>query len=179
MLQSAMLNEKVSRNIVLVGFMGAGKSLVANKLAKRCQRQIVSTDRLIEEQENKPIAEIFSQKGEAYFRALEKEIVLKIADRKNLIVDCGGGIVINQENIENLRKQGTIFYLFATPEMIYENIKDQKHRPLLQVKDPLEKIRELLDQRKVFYAQADYTIDTCHQSLDQACDEILKIMSPK
>ena len=167
----------MSKNIVLVGFMGAGKSVVAKNLATALKRQVVSTDHLIEEKEKRPIADIFTDSGEAYFRTVEKAVVAEVSLKKDLIIDCGGGVILNQDNIENLKKAGILFYLATSPDVVYERVKSQRHRPLLNVPDPKRKIEELLTSRKAKYEQAHYTIDTSLKTVTQVVDEILKLIS--
>ena len=97
-------NAKNLKNIVLVGFMGAGKSVVAKNLGAILKRHVVSTDAMIVEREKRPITDIFKDSGEAYFRGVEKSVVEEVSKKNNLIVDCGGGVVLNQDNIDNLKK---------------------------------------------------------------------------
>ena len=163
------------RNIVLVGFMGSGKSLTSNKLAGVLKCKVFSTDKLIEQREGRAITEIFRDSGEAYFRKVEKEVVKEISDKKGIILDCGGGVVLDSDNMTNLRKNGTIFYLSAPPERIYNNIKGQKHRPLLNVNNPQAKISELLEARKPYYEKADIIIDA-DKPIGQIAEDILKVI---
>ena len=93
----------MTKNIILTGFMGAGKSLISRHLADMLGREVVSTDDLIEEREERTINDIFERSGEAYFRELEAAVVRDIAQKENLIIDCGGGIVLNPENIERFK----------------------------------------------------------------------------
>ena len=119
------------KNIVLVGFMGAGKSVVGKKLAILLKRNLVSTDALIVEREKRPIADIFKDSGEPYFRGAVKAIVEDVSKKENFIIDCGGGVVLNPDNMSNLKKGGVVFYLKAKSEVLYERVKSEKHRPLL------------------------------------------------
>ena len=166
----------MSKNIALVGFMGAGKSVVAMNLAVRLKREVVSTDALIVEREERSIADIFKDSGEAYFRELEKKVVAEISQKSNLVIDCGGGVVIKQENIDVLKKNGILIYLKTSPEVIYERIKEEKHRPLLSVSDPKAKIKELLKARESQYAQAHHTVETSHKTVEEAVREILTLI---
>ena len=166
----------MSKNIVLVGFMGSGKSLTSNKLAGALNRKIVSTDKLIEQRERRTITNIFRDSGEAYFRQIEKETVKQVSEQTGIIIDCGGGVVLDPENVENLKKNGRVFYLSAPPERIYSNIKSQKHRPLLNVEDPQAKIGELLQARKPYYEKADIVIDA-DKSINQIAEDILEVVN--
>ena len=167
-------NAKNLKNIVLVGFMGAGKSVVAKNLGAILKRHVVSTDAMIVEREKRPITDIFKDSGEAYFRGVEKSVVEEVSKKNNLIVDCGGGVVLNQDNIDNLKKNGVMFYLEVTPDVIYDRVKNEKHRPLLNVPDPKARIEELLKVRQSKYVKAHYTIDTSHKTIKQVVNEILK-----
>ena len=156
--------------------MGSGKTVVAKALAKELKRTVISTDELIEKKEKKIIREIFRESGENYFRRLEREAVKEISQKENVIIDCGGGVVINPDNMADLRHNGIIFYLSTSPEYIYKRVKDHPHRPLLNVDDPLRKIKELLEKRKKFYEKADYTLDTNGKTPEQNCEEVLEII---
>lgn len=166
----------MKKNIVLIGFMGTGKTSVSQRLGEILKRPCVSTDRIIEEKEKRSIAEIFKSSGEEYFRRQEKEIVKELSQKENLIIDCGGGVVLQQENIDRLKENGILIYLSTDPEVIYQRTKDQLHRPLLNVPNSQTKIQELLDQRKFYYEQAHFIIDTSHLSVDQSAQKILALL---
>ncbi len=154
--------------------MGAGKTSVAKKLAERLHKELVSMDDLIENREGTTISQIFSQKGEPYFRKVERDIVEELSQKGDLIIDCGGGIVIQQDNINNLKRNGRIVYLKTSPEVIYERVKAETHRPLLQVKDPKARIEELLKIREPYYNQANIIVNTDAKTVDEVVDEICK-----
>jgi len=164
----------MEKNIVLIGFMGSGKSVIARELAKRLKVEMISTDALVEAREGQLIHEIFKSKGEAYFRNLESDIVREISSRRGVIIDCGGGVVLRKENLPHLKANGIVFYLQATPEVIYERIKHEGHRPLLKTPDPLGCIKELYQQRLPLYNQADHVIDANDASIEGPIVEILK-----
>ena len=164
----------MKKNIVLVGFMGAGKTLVSQRLAEILKRPRISTDEAIEQKEQRSITDIFRDSGEKYFRQQEKEIIFELAQKENLIIDCGGGAVLQQENLDRLKKNGILFYLFVSPEIVIRRTKNQIHRPLLNVPHPQIKIQKLLNQRKSFYEQAHFTVDTDAQSVEQTAQEVLK-----
>jgi len=153
------------KNIVLIGFMGCGKSLTSNKLAEILDRRVISTDKLVEQREGQSIAEIFKRSGEEYFRGVEKEIIKEISDQSGMIIDCGGGVVMDDENMVNLKKNGRVIYLAASPESLYSNVKHRSHRPLLSVVNPKLKITELLEERKPYYEKADVTINVDHRTI--------------
>jgi len=165
------------KNIVLIGFMGCGKSLTSNKLAETLDRKVISTDKLVEQKEGQSIAEIFEISGEGYFRRVEKEIIKEISDQSGMIIDCGGGVVMDDENMANLKKNGHVIYLSASPESIYNNIKHRSQRPLLNVADPQLKITELLEERKPYYEKADVIINADHRTINQIAEDVLKVLA--
>ncbi len=167
------------KNIYLVGFMGTGKTETARLLAKRLGRVFVDMDDLIEEREKISIPEIFKNKGEPYFRGIEKEIVGELSKKKGLVVACGGGAFVDPENIRMFKSSGTVICLTSTPEMILKRTRRFAHRPLLNVENPLEKIKELLVKRMPFYEQAHCLIDADRLSVEQAAEEVLRCLNSK
>jgi shikimate kinase len=147
-------------NIVLIGFMGTGKSTIGKLLAKQLDFQFVDVDARIEDQAGKSITEIFQSEGEGYFRKLETEIAEKLSSEKSQVIATGGGFVLNPQNIAALKSESLIISLKASPLVIYERIKNEKHRPLLAVSDPLARINQLLQERATQYRDADVIIDT-------------------
>ena len=166
-------------NIVLVGFMGTGKSVVGKKLARALKREFIDTDKIIENRAGKTISDIFADDGEIYFRDLEAEVIRDISGKENSVIITGGGAVLRDENINNLKKNGIIFCLKALPEIIYNRVRNDIKRPLLQVENPLEKIKEMLEQRKKYYDKADYIIDTSEMTADEVVKEIRKYFLDK
>lgn len=152
--------------------MGTGKTAIARAVSERFGMRYVSTDDLIEKKERTSIPEIFSKKGEGHFRMLEKNVVREVSLMENVVIDAGGGVVIDPENVGNLKKTAIVICLWATPEVILERTKRYSHRPLLNVPDPLAKIKKLLAKRKPFYEKADYRIDTSNMILNAVTDEI-------
>ncbi|MGE4357765.1 MAG: shikimate kinase [Candidatus Omnitrophota bacterium] len=166
-------------NIVLVGFMGTGKTTVAKELAKLLKYEYVSLDSLIEEREKKSIPQIFAEHGEDYFRDVESKIVKEVSEKEYLVIDAGGGVVLRQENVINLKKKGLIICLKAEPEVIWERVKNYSHRPLLNVPNPRERIAELLKIREPYYAQADYFLDTSRLTVQEVVEGILKLLKER
>ena len=164
------------RNIILVGFMGTGKTTIATALAHRLKMHYVSTDDLIEKKEKSTINEIFTRKGEEYFRDVEASVIRDIADKENLVIDAGGGAVLREDNMANFRSNGVVICLAADEETIMARTKKYKHRPLLNVEDPKRRIRELLVKRAPFYAKADHCIDTGKLTAKQVIDRIVEIV---
>ncbi|HAZ10270.1 MAG: hypothetical protein A2047_03215 [Omnitrophica bacterium GWA2_41_15] len=161
-------------NIILVGFMGTGKSVVGKKLATKLNRDFMELDDMIELREKMPIKDIFEKKGELYFRLVEKEVVKEAARRKDIVISAGGGAIIDVENFKNLKNSGTIICLKASPETILKRTIGLKTRPLLNVQDPKKKIEELLKKREPYYNKADFSINTDNLSIGSI---VLKIMS--
>ncbi|MDP2654873.1 MAG: shikimate kinase [Candidatus Omnitrophota bacterium] len=165
----------MKKNIVLIGFMGSGKSFTGKDLGKKLNRRVLSTDDLVEKKAGKSIAEIFRDEGEKHFRALEKEVVAGIVCEEGVVVDCGGGIVLDPENVAALKKNGVLIYLRTSPEWVYRRVKGQVKRPLLNVPDPQKKIAELLKEREPAYRQADHTVDTDAKTWEEVGDEIVAL----
>jgi shikimate kinase len=163
------------KNIVLVGFMGTGKTVVAKGLAKRLKMKFVDLDDLIEEREGKKISQIFAENGEPYFRQVEKEIAREVSQQKNRVIACGGGVVLDKENVENLKRNGIMICLSARPGVVLERTKGYLHRPLLNTEDPKAKIEELLKFRAPFYSLADYTIDTSELTIEEVVGRVIEI----
>ena len=165
------------KNIVLVGFMGTGKTTIAKILSGKLGMKYISTDDMIKAGEKSSIADIFSKKGESYFRKIEKEAIRYVSGMDGVVVDAGGGVVIDAENIENLKKKGLLVCLSAAPEPVLERTKAYSHRPLLEGADPLSKIKELMESRKQFYKRADFCVDTGGKSPTEVSSEIERIIN--
>lgn len=164
------------KNIILVGFMGTGKTAVGKALAARLKMKFVDMDDLIEEREGIKIPDIFASKGEPYFRKIEKEIAKEVSARSGLVIAAGGGAVIDEVNVKNLKSSGVMICLTATADKIFNRTRAHTHRPLLNVSDPKEKISELLAKRAEYYARADHRIDTSRLSVGEVVDKILNIV---
>jgi len=165
------------KNIVLVGFMGSGKTTIATKLANELGLRYISTDDLIEKREKRTINEIFTKSGEDYFRDVESGVIRGLSGREGLVIDTGGGVVIREENLANLKSVGVVICLTADEETIMARTKKYKHRPLLNVEDPKLKIRTLLAKRAPFYAKADHCIDTGKFTVRQVVEKIIEIVT--
>jgi shikimate kinase len=164
----------MNKNIVLIGFMGTGKSEVGKELAKKMGYAFIDTDDLIEKRERISISGIFEKYGEPYFRKAESEIIEEVSKKDGVVISTGGGAVIKKENIENLKKNSVMVCLTASPESIYERVRDANNRPLLKINDPLTRIKELLKEREEYYSQADMTLDTSDKSTADIVNIILE-----
>lgn len=167
--------ERNITNIVLVGYMGTGKTAVGKKLAEVLQMELVDTDDVIEADCGMAISDIFSEMGEEYFRDLESRAIEKACELSNHIIFTGGGAVIRNKNIQNLKRTGLIFCLDATPEVIWKRVSRETHRPLLQVEDLMGRIREMMETRRPFYDKADYRIDTSQLTIEQVAEKITEL----
>lgn len=167
----------MDKNIYILGFMGTGKSRVSRVLAKNLNRDFYEMDEIIEKKEGISITEIFSQKGENYFRRLEAKVLKELSLKQKIIVSCGGGVVIDDDNIEVMRKTGVLICLRAKPETILNRVKDDNNRPLLVVPDPLSKITTMLDERSGYYAKCDNFVDTDGLSVDDVAKKVLTIIN--
>lgn len=165
----------IVHNIVLVGFMGTGKSEVGRRLAARLGRVFIDTDTVIEQKMGISIAQLFAEKGENYFRQQERHVIAQTCQSNGQIIATGGGAIVDPLNAQQLKENGFVVCLSAVPEVIYERVRCHADRPLLQGEDPLTKIRTLLQARAEAYAQADVTIDTSQRSADEVTDAVLTV----
>lgn len=165
------------RNIVLIGFMGSGKTTVGLRLSYKLRKTVIDTDKLIEKNEGRAITDIFATEGEAHFRMLETRTLEELVTKaQNEIVSVGGGTPVREENRELLRKIGTVVYLKITPDAVYERLKNDTTRPLLQGENPRGKIEKLLGERESLYAScADIIVDVSEKEMD----EVLEIITSK
>lgn len=162
-------------NIFLIGFMGTGKSTVSEELKKKLGRELVDMDQFIEETQGMPISEIFEKYGEDYFRDVESNTLIELQKRKQLIVSCGGGVVLREENAAYMKKSGKVVLLTAEPETIYERVKNSSARPILNGNMNVEFIRGLLQQRQAKYmAAADITVSTDGKTAAGIAEEIVR-----
>ena len=161
-------------NVILIGFMGSGKTTVGLKLSYRLRRPVIDTDKEIEREEKRPITDIFATDGEAYFRDKETAYLRKLLTSvSNQIISVGGGLPLREENRVLLHELGQVFYLKASDMTIYERLKHDTTRPLLQGADPQSKIRKLLSERDVYYQEAaDVIVDVDNKDFEQILREI-------
>lgn len=167
-----------SQNIMLIGFMGTGKSTVAAYLSQMLAMEVVEMDAMIVEKEQMSINEIFEKYGEDYFRDVESKTIVELQGKSQLVVSCGGGVVLRDENIKNMKKNGRIVLLTASPETIYERVKDSTERPILNNQMNVSFISELMEKRRERYLQAaDIMIDTDHKKVEEICEEMVERLS--
>ena len=162
-------------NIILVGFMGTGKTVVGRRLASRLGWTHVDTDDLIVDRAGKSIPDIFAQDGEPHFRDLETEVIRGLGGRERCVITTGGGCVMRVDNMRALREAGMVVNLAARPGVILGRCGGNAERPLLRVENPLAKIHELMGQRAPFHAMAQHTVDTSNLDVDSVVEVILKL----
>jgi shikimate kinase len=161
-------------NLALVGFMGTGKSSVGRLAAEQLHFAFIDTDELIENEVGKAIPEIFAQLGESAFRKYERDVVSALSGRRDTVIATGGGLVADPANLASLKTHALVVCLWASPETIWERVRAQTHRPLLQTPDPPARIRELLEQRGPSYRQADVLVHTGFRSSKEVAQHILQ-----
>jgi len=168
-------------NLIITGFSGTGKSLVAKEVARGLNWSFLDTDDEIVKQTGKPIAEIFRQDGEDKFRELEREMIRKACQKSQTVIAIGGGAIVDPQNYELLAKTGLIVCLEAKPETIYERLfreaaysPETEVRPLLANDNPLERIRQLKASRQPYYANVDWTVHTDNLNIDQVAEEVIR-----
>ena len=163
-------------SIALIGFMGVGKTAVGEALAERLDKRFIELDSLIERKAGKSISEIFQQDGEVAFRELEIEVTREVSRNKNLVIACGGGLVLNKINIDRLRNESIIVYLTASPSAILNRIPSEgKEIPLLNTPDRALTIQELSRFREPFYERAaDIKIDTSKLDINSVAEQIIE-----
>jgi shikimate kinase len=161
------------KNIALIGFMGTGKSTVGRLVADQLKFEFLDTDTLIEQRTGKKITEIFAQNGEPAFRDLEAQLVEELSGRTRTIISTGGGLPANPANLASLKTHALVICLWAAPEHIFDRVREQSHRPLLNDPDPLGKIRTLLAAREPYYKQADVLLNSDLRSAREVAQQVI------
>lgn len=168
------MSKGINCNIFLIGFMGAGKSTIARTLQRELGFPLVEMDERIVQEQGMSINDIFAQYGEAHFRDIESQLVVDLGKQEPSIVSCGGGVVVRPENTQNMKKSGRIVLLKASPETIFERVKNSTDRPILNGHMNVEYIAELMEKRRALYEEAaDITIQTNGKTREQICEEII------
>lgn len=161
-------------NIVLIGFMGAGKSTIAGMMHEAFSMEVIEMDQVIADQQGMSIPEIFEKYGEEYFRDLETNLLIDMQDRQNVIISCGGGVALRERNVKEMKRNGKVVFLTASPETILERVKDDDDRPLLNGHKNVEYISRMMETRRPKYeAAADFIISTDGKSSYDICREIV------
>ena len=168
------------KNIILIGFMGTGKTAVGRRLAARLGYRYLDTDMIIEGQAGCTIAGIFEKHGEAYFRELERSVIQEVVRSEGCVISTGGGAVVDPENLALLKKNGLVVCLTSSPEKIMERTgRKRGERPLLSGKEPIEEIKRLLELRAPYYENADWTVDTSKKTVAQVVEIVVAIIEQR
>lgn len=171
--------------VFLTGFMGSGKSTIGPILANTIGYEFVDIDRAIEQREGKSINKIFSERGESYFRSLERELIITASARDHVVVSLGGGTIADPENFRLISASGIVVYLKATPEQIFKRLHHKLDRPVLTDnrgerlgdEELRMRIQELFLKREPFYSRADITVETDEKRVGVTVDQIVKKLS--
>lgn len=164
----------MKKNIVLIGFMGSGKSTIGRLLARKLDCDFIDTDALIEARTKKRIKEIFEKDGQLIFRQIEAEVVAEVALQKGKVIACGGGVILNPRNVQALRKNGVIIYLKAEPEVLYRRVKESEIRPLLNAPNPEARFYEIFSERRQRYKKAaDRIVDVTELTPGKIAEKIV------
>jgi shikimate kinase len=167
-------------NIILIGMMGCGKTTVAKELAKQLKNyKYIDIDEEIEKSTQKKISELFLRHGEPFFRMLETKKIKFVCKNDNKIISVGGGAFENEENRKILQKNSIVIYLKASPQEIYNRIKNETHRPLLKKNFSIEKISTIIDKREKNYIKAHKIIDTDSKTPYNIAQEIIGVIDDR
>lgn len=167
-------------NLILIGFMGSGKSTVGKILAEKLEMKFLDTDLEIEKEQGRSVQDIFSEKGEEYFRKLENEMSKKLSTENNTIISTGGGIILNEENIEYLKKDGVVFFLDVAKKTLYKRLISSKGRPLLEGDELWNKINNVLGERVERYrSSADFIVKVGSEIPYETMEDIKKLYIEK
>jgi shikimate kinase len=164
------------QNIALTGFMAVGKSAVGRTLARRLKRRFVDLDRAIEKVTGLPVRQIFDQLGEPGFRKLEKETLARVLAEEGQVIATGGGVVMDEENLQLLREKTLLICLTASTDVLLKRAGNGAKRPLLKGTNRRRRIEELLQQREKKYALAHSSVDTTDLTVDQVVDKIIELL---
>ncbi|GAG57602.1 unnamed protein product [marine sediment metagenome] len=163
-------------SIVITGFMGTGKSIVAEELARKLGMEFIDMDQIIEERQGMSIADIFARYGEKYFRAQENKLVKELSQKENMVIATGGGTLLSSDNTRILSQKGNIICLYADSQAIYNRVKRKNNRPLLNGENILDKINHLLIERKKIYDNIKWKIDTTNFTTQGVVDKIINLL---
>ena len=171
---SKMIRKLFDYNIVLIGFMGAGKSTISDFLRTVFAMEIVEMDQIIAERQGMSISDIFETYGEEYFRDLETNLLIEMQSKSNVVISCGGGVPMRERNVVEMKKNGRVVLLTAKPETILNRVKDNHDRPLLEGNKNVSFIGDLMEKRREKYqAAADIVIETDGKDKLEICEELV------
>jgi len=164
------------KNIIITGFMGTGKSVVAIELARKLKMEFIDMDQIIEESLGISISDIFARYGENYFREQENKLVKELSQKENIVIATGGGTLLSSDNTRMLGQAGEVVCLYADSQTIYNRVKRKNDRPLLKGENVLSEIDHLLEERKKIYANIKWKIDTTNLNIQEVTDKIINLL---
>ena len=164
------------KNIIITGFMGTGKSVVAKELARKLKMEFIDMDQIIEEGLGISIADIFARYGENYFREQENKLVKELSQKENRVIATGGGTLLSSDNARMLGQAGEIICLYADSQTIYNRVKRKNDRPLLKGENILNKINLLLEERKKIYDNIKWKINTTNFTTQEVVEKIINLL---
>lgn len=172
-----MKSARIKKNLFLIGFMGTGKTTIAQNLHHITGNDMLEMDQMIVNRQNMTINDIFKQYGEEFFRDLESDLLTEFTPKTGKIISCGGGAVLRAKNVEEMKKSGLIILLTATPETILKRTKNNYSRPNLEGKKNVDAIAEMMEKRREKYeTAADIIIKTDDKTTAEICEEILNLL---
>ncbi|MBE3127653.1 MAG: shikimate kinase [Candidatus Atribacteria bacterium] len=166
----------MKKNIIITGFMGTGKTVVAIELARKLKMEFIDMDQVIEERQGISISDIFARYGEKYFREQENKLVKELSQKENMVIATGGGTLLSSDNARMLGQAGEIVCLYADSQTIYNRVKRKNDRPLLKGENVLSEIDHLLEERKKIYANIKWKIDTTNLNIQEVTDKIIALL---
>ncbi|MBA7497695.1 Shikimate kinase 1 [subsurface metagenome] len=166
----------MKRNIIITGFMGTGKSVVAKELARKLKMEFIDMDQIIEEVQGMSIADIFTRYGEKYFRAQENKLVKELSQKENIVIATGGGTLLSSDNARILSQRGQIICLYADSQTIYNRVVRKNNRPLLKGENVSSEINRLLEERKKIYDNIKWKIDTTNLNIQEVTDKTITLL---
>ena len=164
------------KNIIITGFMGTGKSVVAKELARKLKMEFIDMDQIIEESLGISISDIFARYGENYFREQENKLVKELSQKENMVIATGGGTLLSSDNARMLGQVGEIVCLYADSQTIYNRVKKKNDRPLLKGENILNKINLLLEERMKIYDNIKWKINTTNFTTQEVVDKIINLL---
>jgi len=166
-------------NIIITGFMGSGKSIVAEGSAQKLGMEFIDMDQIIEKGQGMSISDIFTRYGENYFRAQENKLVKELSQKENMVIATGGGTLLSADNAKMLSEKGEIICLYADSKVLYNRLKRKDNRPLLKGGNLLDRINQLIEERKKIYDNIKLKIDTSDLNIQEVVDKIVDILKNK
>ena len=164
------------KNIIITGFMGTGKTVVAKELAQKLKMEFVDMDQIIEERQGIRITAIFKIYGEEYFRKLENKLVKELSQKENMVIATGGGTFLSLDNLKILNQKGKIICLYADSQTIFNRVKRENKRPLIKGDNISNKINRLLEKRKKIYDNFKWKVDTTNLNVSEVVDKIISFL---